>query len=344
MTSRFATCLFRLTFVLAGCYNFAFGIWAGFWPRAFFAAFDIDAPRYPQIWACLGMVVGVYGFLYLHVAWKPQTGRPIIAIGLLGKTLGPIGMALTLSDDWPRRLAMLNVYNDLIWLLPFGLFLVRGTALARRLVDAAPWICAAVHGIALVAMATVLQPGTPLVSDVAERAAYIARHSATWSAGWLIWMLSANTLVGFYAWWGSRIKARLWAILAVMLAGLGMVFDLSGETLLIALAVEWGQLAASHSRRWSAADFANLERISTLLTAGAANGLYTLGGIALTLNTPRLPAWIRAALWGTWLAGAVMTLAALGDHLGLMVAATCLLFPLLIVWTIWMGRTWNSLR
>ena len=95
MTGQFADRLFRLTFALAGAYNIAFGLWAVIWPQAFFSWFVLDPPRYPAIWACLGMVVGVYGLLYLHAARHLETARPIIAVGLLGKVLGPIGMVLT---------------------------------------------------------------------------------------------------------------------------------------------------------------------------------------------------------------------------------------------------------
>src|SRR5262245_56806983 len=139
MTGPFADRLFRIAFAVAGIYNLAFGLWAGFWPLAFFQRFEIAPPRYPGIWECLGMVVGVYGLLYLHAAWKLETAWPIIAVGLLGKVLGPIGMAMSIGDDWPRRLGMLCIYNDLIWRLPFGLFLIRGSWLAKLLEWLAPW-------------------------------------------------------------------------------------------------------------------------------------------------------------------------------------------------------------
>src|ERR1700748_3000620 len=114
MTGPFADRLFRITFALAGFYKLAFGLWAAIRPLAFFHLFDIATPNYPGIWACLGMVVGVYGLLYWHAAWKLETAWPIIAIGLLGKVLGPIGMVLNVSEHWPLRLAMLNVFNDVI--------------------------------------------------------------------------------------------------------------------------------------------------------------------------------------------------------------------------------------
>ncbi len=343
MTGPFADKLFRITFVLAGVYNLAFGLWAGFWPLAFFELFQLEPPRYPGIWACLGMVVGVYGLLYWHVAWKLETGWPIIAVGLLGKVLGPIGMALSFSDAWPRRLGMLCITNDLIWWLPFGLFLIRGKQLADALSRLAPWICAAMHALALAAMAFILQPGTLVVTSVAERSRYVAEHAAAWSAGWAVWMLAAMSLVGFYAWWGSKLSAPTAAIAGVLLAACGMVFDLSGEGLSTLTLVEQAQAAvgANSSALTNAAGYENLERTITLFTAGASNLFYTLGGIVLTLATPNLPRWIRAAMWTTWIAGLAMTLAGVTNHVSGMVATTAVLFPLLIVWTAWMGARWR---
>ena len=59
--TAYRTRLYRLVFAAAATYNVAFGLWAAVWPLSFFAVFDLDPPRYPSIWACLGMVVGLYG-------------------------------------------------------------------------------------------------------------------------------------------------------------------------------------------------------------------------------------------------------------------------------------------
>ena len=191
--------------------------------------------------------------LYLYAAWSlteplspdPHPGeglgrgvRPIIAVGLLGKTLGPIGMVFSIGDDWPRRLALVCVYNDIIWWLPFGLFLVRGTMLGRQVARFAPWICVVLHVAALVMMAVVLRPGTLAEPDVVARSAYIAEYSAAWTAGWSVWMLTAMSLVGFYAWWGSRLDAATLSTIAVLIAAFGMVCDLSGESLSVLMLVE----------------------------------------------------------------------------------------------------------
>ncbi len=341
MTGSFGTRLFRIVFALAGCYNLAFGMWVGFWPFRFFEVFQIAPPRYPAIWACLGMVVGIYGLLYWHAAWKPAYGRPIIAIGLLGKVLGPIGMGMSFSDQWPRRLAMLNLYNDVIWWLPFTLFLLRGTRFATRLVALAPWCSAGLHALGLATMGFILRQGMLTEPDAIERATYIAQHPTLWAAGWGVWMLAAASLVAFYAWWGSQISAPLAGTVGVLVAALGLVFDLSGEWLSVLVLVERSLAAHEHSMLWDHAGFEFVERVVTLLTAGAANFLYTLGGLVLMLWTVDLPRRVRLAMWGTWLAGLAMTLAAVFNHVGGMVAATTVLFPLLIAWTVWMGCSWR---
>ncbi|HLJ93526.1 MAG TPA: hypothetical protein VKU02_10090 [Gemmataceae bacterium] len=48
--------------------------------------------NYPEIFACLGMVVGLYGVLYLEVARVPERGWLLAAVGLL-------------QDPGPDRLA-----------------------------------------------------------------------------------------------------------------------------------------------------------------------------------------------------------------------------------------------
>ena len=86
MTGPFAIRLFRITFTLAGCYNLAFGVWAGFYPLAFFEIFEIEPPRYPAIWACIGLLrhESVLDCIAMHVAQareirflKSQSGVPV---------------------------------------------------------------------------------------------------------------------------------------------------------------------------------------------------------------------------------------------------------------------------
>jgi small multidrug resistance pump len=93
-------------------------------PALFFRWLRLEQPNYPELWQCLGMVVGVYGIGYGIAAFDPVRHWPIVLVGWLGKLFGPIGF---LQAVWqgrlPWRFGWLNVTNDLIWLVPFALIL-----------------------------------------------------------------------------------------------------------------------------------------------------------------------------------------------------------------------------
>ena len=108
------------TLVLAGLYNLAWGTAIILLPSQPFAWLGMTPPNYPQIWQCLGMVVGVYGLGYLIAARDPARHWPIVLVGLLGKVLGPIGfLQAAFAGTLPWSFGLVNVTNDLIWWLPF---------------------------------------------------------------------------------------------------------------------------------------------------------------------------------------------------------------------------------
>lgn len=111
---------------IAGIYNIAFGAWAVFFPLSIFAVLDMEAPLYPFLWQCIGMIVGVYGLGYLAAAADPLRHWPIIMVGMLGKIFGPIGFLQTaIAGDIPWSFGFLIITNDLIWWIPFGLILLK---------------------------------------------------------------------------------------------------------------------------------------------------------------------------------------------------------------------------
>jgi hypothetical protein len=113
-----------ITLVLAGLYNLAWGTAVVLWPNQTFAWLGMTPLNYPQIWQCLGMVVGVYGIGYLIAARDPARHWPIVLVGLLGKVLGPIGfLAAERGGKLPWSFGLMNVTNDLIWWVPFTLIL-----------------------------------------------------------------------------------------------------------------------------------------------------------------------------------------------------------------------------
>jgi len=114
----------RAVFAAAGIYNMAWGLWSAVDPQWLFRFAGMPPANHPAVFACLGMVIGLYGILYLDVARRPQHGWLVAAVGLLGKCLGPVGMVwLIRSGEWPASAFVLCLTNDLIWWIPFGLYL-----------------------------------------------------------------------------------------------------------------------------------------------------------------------------------------------------------------------------
>lgn len=110
--------------LLAACYNIIWGISTIFFPNWFFNFAGMDVPIYPEIWQCVGMIVGVYGIGYAIAAFKPFENWALVLVGLLGKIFGPIGFikafasgSFTLAAGWTI------LFNDIIWWIPFILIL-----------------------------------------------------------------------------------------------------------------------------------------------------------------------------------------------------------------------------
>jgi hypothetical protein len=131
--------LHRFTFCAAGVYNILWGFYSVADPQWLFSFSGMPPQNYPQIFACLGMVIGLYGIIYLEVARAPEKGWLLAAVGLAGKVLGLIGLArLIWSGEWPVSTAVLSLTNDLIWWIPFTLYLYDAWPLYREVLSRRP--------------------------------------------------------------------------------------------------------------------------------------------------------------------------------------------------------------
>lgn len=119
--------------LVAGVYNIAWGALVVLFPLTLFRWLGMAEPNYPQIWQCVGMVVGVYGVGYMIAATDPVRHWPIVLVGLLGKLFGPVGfIRAAWSGELPWAFGVVNITNDLVWLVPFTLILVHAFKNSRQ--------------------------------------------------------------------------------------------------------------------------------------------------------------------------------------------------------------------
>ncbi len=116
----------RFVLRFAAVYNVVWGAVAIIWPLALFRWAGVDPlPNYPELWQCIGMIVGVYGVGYWIAAADPVRHWPIVLVGFLGKVFGPIGFAQAVaSGRFPSAMGATILTNDLIWWIPFVMILL----------------------------------------------------------------------------------------------------------------------------------------------------------------------------------------------------------------------------
>ena len=124
---------YRGVFAAAALYNITWGLLTAIHPQWLFDLVSMEPMRYPAVFACVGMIVGLYGLLYAEVARRPETGFLIAAVALAGKVLGPIGWLWQFFyQGWPLASLVVIITNDLIWWIPFLLYLRDSWAFYRE--------------------------------------------------------------------------------------------------------------------------------------------------------------------------------------------------------------------
>ncbi len=115
--------LHQIVFTIAGFYNIAWGVCCIIDPAWMLRVTGSSADN-SELVAALGLVIGLYGVLYLEVARSPERGSLIAAVGLVGKVLGPVGVArAVLFGGWPPSTFLVSLTNDFIWWIPFVVYL-----------------------------------------------------------------------------------------------------------------------------------------------------------------------------------------------------------------------------
>lgn len=123
--------------VAAGAYNVVWGAAMVLAPISTLKMLGVSPPTtelWPQLWACIGMIVGVYGVGYMIAARDPARHWPIVLVGLLGKIFGPIGFVdAAVRGQLPWSMGATILTNDLLWWVPFSIILWHAARAAQPL-------------------------------------------------------------------------------------------------------------------------------------------------------------------------------------------------------------------
>jgi hypothetical protein len=110
----------------AAIYNLAWGALNVVYPRRLFRMLRMQPPEQLPLWQVVGMLVAVYAPAYWWAARHPRRHPHLVAVGLLGKVLGPIGFAWSVKGArLPWRFGWVIATNDLFWWPALGAYVVR---------------------------------------------------------------------------------------------------------------------------------------------------------------------------------------------------------------------------
>jgi hypothetical protein len=139
--------------------------------------------------------------------------------------------------------------------------------------------------------------------------------------------MAGISLVAFFAWWGGWSSPPRLAYVALTVAVAGLACDLFAESLLVG---------------WLPERIDTLAPLTSLLTGGAANGLYSIAGALLTVGTRALRGGLRAWAWAVWASGFALTISTISGSVPAMVISTAALMTLLCPWVAAFGWKLNQ--
>lgn len=173
-------------------------------------------------------------------------------------------------------------------------------------------IIVAIITLACLLMNGPMRPGLPIDTTVLERAEFIAGNQALWVMSWMVWMASAIGLFVFCSILAGELKSRMRARVALTIVAMGIGPDLIAEVIYAFIIPKVVLLELNLDIMQS------LELIASHLTGFLGNGLYNLGGLALTIIAWReriFPIWVF--IWGltSWILGLSLSVSIAIDYM-----------------------------
>jgi peroxiredoxin len=110
----------------AGIYHIIWGLSVILFPTFYFDLIQIPHPNYIELWQWMGLISGVFGIGFIIISANPMLHWPLIFVGFLLKTCSIIGFIIGyLKGHLIASVFNMNILNDLIWVIPFGIILYR---------------------------------------------------------------------------------------------------------------------------------------------------------------------------------------------------------------------------
>ncbi len=79
------------------------------------------------LWQGAGLMILLLGIGYSIASLNPRQHWAVVLIGLIAKTLGPIGISWSVwNGEISSGVLLLIPFNDLLWLYPFAIIVLRG--------------------------------------------------------------------------------------------------------------------------------------------------------------------------------------------------------------------------
>ncbi|WPP53611.1 hypothetical protein [Catalinimonas niigatensis] len=119
--------------LLAGAYNLGWGFLIYVFPNSFYQWISQSEQNAPDIITWQGIGVIIFGIIYIAVALYPTTLWYLIALGIASKILGAAWFYwIVLEANGTRQYLFHLIMNDMIWVLPFAVILVRAYRVKRK--------------------------------------------------------------------------------------------------------------------------------------------------------------------------------------------------------------------
>ena len=119
--------------LLAGFYNLGWGFFIYIFPDSFYQWISQTGQSAPEVIGWQGIGVIIFGMIYISVALYPTTLWYLLIAGIASKVLGAAWFYWFILEGSATRPYLFHlIMNDLVWVLPFFIILLRAYQVKQK--------------------------------------------------------------------------------------------------------------------------------------------------------------------------------------------------------------------